>query len=554
MKPLQQHLRCLREHRAVCKAHIETTTADISEGQKQGPQFRRQQLLPLHESRLFFRQQVKVCNDAICPISWIPNEILREIFAFCIPPNHRFTPTMAPLILLSVCQLWHDTAISTRSFWSSMAFWTPPSQIDRTCYPLRFLGGWFARSGRHPLDIFLERDFVYNHMKFVVEVVLLAHYPQCRHLDIHVTIDSTPALINFVVLPPGSLTGLESLVLEGLDEAFFLANDEGPIITVFQNSPQLQKLTTDGFDFAFTYDPHTLMADFDDLFLPWAQLTHLMVTEFITADVFVIVLAQCTGLHFLRASLDLEDTDIRVDLEYWLYDRPIALPNLTDLYLSVSDGFFIPPIMDALAFPALRNLHFRRSESEDLTTSDPFSWEHSPGFLRQLHGLEHLSLVGRVGTVEEVLVLLNSTPRVTSLKLDIQMDYQILIPALFPPMPYSPDILLGRPLHALTHLAFHLARRELPFPSHCIRDAVNSAQHIFPLVDLTIIVHRAYRRHLKEIRSTFLHSSIQTCIGTPAGPIGRSARLHTDARLIEKESTNRYYTMLDPLAKLVNLI
>lgn len=554
IKPLKQHLECLREHRAICQAHIESISADISLGQKDEPLLRRELLAPLHRTRLLFRQQAKTCSDAICPISWIPNEILTAIFAFCLPPDHRFSPAMAPFILIPVCQLWRDTAISTRSFWSSLAFWTPASKFDRTCYPLRLLGGWFGRSGRSPLDIFLEQGLKCHHMKFVVEAVLLAHYPQCRHLDIHVTSDSAPALNNFVILPPGSLMSLESLVLEGLDEAYFPAEHDGPIVTAFRNSPRLQKLTTNALDFAFIYDPITFMAEFDDLFLPWPQLTHLMITDFITADVFVVVLTQCTGLQFLRVSLNLGDTDIRLDMDYWLPDHQVALANLTEMHLSVSDGFCIPSIMDALTFPALQNLHFRRSESEDFTTSDPFSWEHSRRFLRQLCGLRHLSLVGRVGTAEEVLVLLQSTPQVTHLKLDIWTDYQFLIPAIFPPTPLSPDVLIGKPLHALTHLALHLAKGELPFPSHCIRDAVDSPRCVFPLTDLTIIVHRGWRRHMKEIRSVFSHSPLQTCIGMPAGPIGRSARFRTDERLIDCARTNRYYTMIDPLAKLVNRI
>lgn len=240
MKPSEQHLRCLHEYRALCLEKAAELTPKISAAQTDGRPSRYERLLDLHRSRLAFRQQAQTCRDVICPISWVPNEILSEIFTHCLPSDHRFSRTVAPLLLLHVCQLWRSITISTRSFWSRLAFWTPFSNIDRICYPLRFLGGWVARSGRNPLDIFLSQGLVYYHMKFVVEVVLLDHYSHCRHLDIHVTSESARALINFIMLSPGSLTALESLVLEGLDESYFAVENSEPMITVFRDSPLLR--------------------------------------------------------------------------------------------------------------------------------------------------------------------------------------------------------------------------------------------------------------------------------------------------------------------------
>lgn len=551
-KPAERHLRCLRKHIALCQAHIESINDEIFAARKDSSPDRLQRLLKLHRTRLVPQQQAKTCREAISPISWVPSEVLGEIFTHCLPFDHRFSRTVAPLLLLRVCQLWRDTAISTRSLWSRISFWTPASHIDLTCYPLRFLGDWLMRSGTNHLDIFLEQGLVYHHMKFVVEAVLLAHYPQCRHLDIHVTSDSAPALISFITLPPGSLAGLESLVLEGLDEAYFTDINPELAIQVFQNSPQLRKLTTNALNFAFSFDESTSSLEFDPLVLPWAQITHLMITDFITAGVLVVTLAECTALQFLRVSLDLEGDAVTLPLDEWLPDQPVALTSLAELHISISGGLCIPHVMDALVFPALRNLHFRRSETEDFT-SDSFSWAGSLHFLYQLRNLDRLSLVGRVGVAEEILLLLQSAPRITHLQLDISTEYQFLIPTLFPPLDaFSFNVTLARPLHALTHLAFRLDRSDFPFPAHCIRDSVDSALHMLILIDLLIIVHRACHRQLEEIRSQFSFSSLQPRFGTPAGPIGRSTRYHTDGHLIDFESTNRQYTAVDPL--LVNFI
>lgn len=556
MKPSEQHLRCLREHRAFCQEEVKLLTAAISLAQTDGLPLRHQRLVGLHQSRLAFRQQAKACHGAICPISWISNEVLAEIFAYCLPPDHRFSCALAPLLLLRICRLWRSIAISTCSFWSRLAFWTPPSGIDLTCYPLRFLSGWLARSGKSPLDIFLLQGLAYNHMRFVVEVVLLGHYAQCRHLDIHLTSESAPSLINFIILPPGSLSSLKSLVLEGLDGAYFAAENAGPTMTAFQNSPLLRKLTTNVLDFAFRLNPNASYADFDHIFLPWAQLTHLMVTDFIAVDAFVVTISECTGLEFLRVSLDLGNADVFINIDQTRPDKPVALPSLAELYISISGGTCIPSAMNALAFPALRSLHFRRSESDEFASLDLFSWRNSSHFLLQLQGLQYLSLVGRVGATEEVFLLLQNTPHVTDLRLDISTEYQFLIPALFPPSsgPDSPSVLLAGPLHALMRLAFRLTKSDFPFPSRCIRDAVDSLWPNCPLTALTIVAHRACHRQLKEICSQFSFTPLQTVIGTPAGPIGRSARLHTDGRLIDCEGTSRLYAMIDPLTTLVNVI
>lgn len=554
MKPLEQHLRSLREHREVCEEKSKRLTIDIFFAQTDGNPLRHQRLFNLHFSRWEFRRQANVCRDAISPISWIPKEILGLIFTRCLPLDHRFSRTVAPLLFLQVSRLWRGIAISTRSFWSQLAFWTPFSNIDRTCYPLRLIGPWVARSRGAPLDIFLLQGLVYYHMKFVVEVVLLEHYPQCRHLDIHVTSESAPALINFVGLPEGSLTSLESLVLEGLDESYFAGENAEPTITVFRNSPRLRKLTTNALDFAFRIEPSTSYAIFDYLFISWKQLTHLMITDFITVDVFVVAISECTGLEFLRVSIDLGDDEEFLDMDEWLPDEPLGafrLPKLSELHISITDGICIPSTMNALAFPALRRLHFRRSESDEFEGS--FSWENSPHFLRQLHNLQYLALVGCVGTAEEVVVLLQHTPQVTHLKLDIPTNYQFLVPTLFPPLdPDTSSVFLAGPLHKLANLAFRLTKPDFPFPSLYIRNTVDLLWPNCPLVDLTIVAHRGSHRHLREICAQFSFTPLQTVVGTPGGRIGRSTRYHNDGRLIDCEDTSRRYTIIDPSTTLVD--
>lgn len=541
LKPPERHLRCLREHIELCEVRLATLATTISAAQEIGEPLRRQQLPALQNLRSIAQLQINTCRNAISPIHWIPNEILGEIFSHCIPLNHHFSRFNAPLIFLQVCTLWRDVTISTRSFWSTVAFWTPPSNTDLLCYPLRFLSGWLLRSGRNPLDLFFEQGLTYNHLKPLVDLVLLAHYPQLRHLDLHLTKESAFALVHFVVLPPGSLESLESLVLENLDEADFAFEEDGPLITVFKQSPRLRKLTTNALEFTYTFNNSTTSPEFDLPIVPWPQLTHLFVTDFIRVDVFVVVLAECSSLQFLRVSLALETHDEFLDVEQWLPKEPVILSNLTELHLSFTNGLSFPPLLNAFEFPALEHLHFRRSESGHFPASDSFSWASSRAFLLQLQNLRQLSLVGRVGTAPEVMVLFKSTPSVTDLTLDIWTDYQAIIPALFPL-----DDNLTRLLPLLMRLTLRLERKDFPFPGHCIRNAVDSAQS--PLVYLSIICHRTTcPKRLKEITSELSDLPLQTMFGVQAGPISRSARISVDSALMDDVDTSRDYTMFSPI-------
>lgn len=539
---------CLREHIAFCQIRDARLTATISTVQKGSRALREKQLLVLHRLRLIYRRQAQTCRGAIAPIYWVPNEILGEIFTHCLPFNHRFIQTAAPLVLLQVCVMWRNITLSTGSFWSNVAFWSPPSDTDRsTCYPLRFLSRWLRRARKHSFDLFFEQGLVFSHLKRLVELVLLRYYRQCQHLDIHLARETAFALLDFVVLPSGSLMNLESLVLENLDEADFALEDGGAAITVFRKSPRLRKLTTNALDFTFRFDHATSIPEFDLLILPWAQLTHLMITDFIRVDILVVTLAECTNIQFLRISLDLEDNDEFVDIEQWLPQQPVVLSQLADLHLSLADGLSIPRLLDVFRFPVLQHLHFRRSESQNFDTSSSFSWASSRKFLLQLQTLRQLSLVGRVGTVEEILVLLQSAPLVTNLTLDIWAEYQVLIPIMFPPLdPLSPDP--PRPLRQLTHLTFRLERNNFPFPSNRIRDAIESPPYRCFLTNLTIICQRAaYPRRMEEISYELGALPLQCSFGTGGGPITRSTRYRVDQHLIDVERTNRNYTMFDHL-------
>lgn len=405
--------------------------------------------------------------QALSPIQWIPHEILTEIFIHCLPEDHRFSRTLAPLSVSQVCRVWRTLAFSNHSLWKKLSFWSPPtSKRDHLCYPTRLVNKWLSHGGLLPLQLYFDCGMPYTHMKTFVELVLLEHYSRCQHLELSLTSSSVRGLVNFINLPAGSLIRLECLVLDGLDEVVLSSGedevdeeDEGEDIiiptTVFQESPMLQKLATSSLDFAFHVGNDEIQ--FNILILPWIQLTHLLITEFIDIDIFVHTLAECLAIQFLRVSLNLKrNVEEPSHANHTNLPVRVVLPDLTAIYISVNGGLTFPCAMNIFQFPALNALHFRRHHN-NLAETDLFAWTESAHFCAQLGRLQHLSLTGHIGSTEQVISLLQCTSTITTLTLDIFVDYAMLIPVLFPENSVSP-------LPRLAKLELHLERRELCYP------------------------------------------------------------------------------------------
>lgn len=403
------------------------------------------------------------------------------------------------------------------------------------CYPVHRLSPWILLSGNTTLSLFFEPGLVYHHIKLFAELILLAHFPRCQHLAFHLTEESAFGLIHFVTMPPASLVHLESLVLDGLDEAYFPFKDEGPMITVFQRSPRLRRVTTDLLGFSFVVENEAEIPQFNQFnlqVLPWAQLTHLTITDFVLAEVFFTILTECSAIRFLRVSLDIADQS------HSDYQQRVILSSLTQFSLSVTGGSCLPFMMNKFDFPALQQLHFRRYQDIDsLHPLDLFSWRESQGFTHQLRNLRQLSLVGRVGSKDEVLALLRSTPSLTKLTLNIWTEYSTVIPVLFPlpdPNHHSTEFLL--PL--LVDLQLRIEEEDFPFPSHYIAAAsLHSA--IINTLSVYCLEWIHCMRDMQELCRNFAPYRLKTRFVM----VDRSIRFDTDAHLIDDEDMNRSYNM-----------
>lgn len=464
-------------------------------------------------------QRITTTLQAISPIQWLPDEMLMEIFIHCLPEDDQFSRTLAPLSICWVCQVWRSVALSNSSLWKRLAFWTPsPSRRDDLCYPTRLVNQWLAHSRPLPLKLFFERGMSRNDVKTFTDLVLLEHYSRCQHLELSVSSLSARGLINFVNLPPGSLGSLESLVLDGLDEAPFTSgndneDDDNVLITVFESSPKLRQLATTTLDFMFHVGADEVR--FNVHIIPWGPLTHVWISESINVEVFVHALVECRAIQFLRVSLSLTDEDEGANRASYEHFPPrVVLPNLTDMFLSVDGGSTFPTAMNIFHFPALTAFHFRRfyNHPED---PDPFSLDGSAHFSSQLRHIQRLRLTGRVGPTEQIISFLRRLSALTILELDTFLDYEMLLPVLFPPKAVSL-------LPNLAKLELHLEGLELGFPRAPLSDIIEITKNnntfrrmrkIFPDTSQPCIFR--FREMVESSKSCFLRDIRVFCLRSP---------------------------------------
>ena len=68
------------------------------------------------------RDNINAHRAIISLIRRLPDDILREIFVYCLPPNRTagMCATEPPLLLAHVCGRWRRVAMSTPRLWSSL--------------------------------------------------------------------------------------------------------------------------------------------------------------------------------------------------------------------------------------------------------------------------------------------------------------------------------------------------------------------------------------------------------------------------------------------------
>lgn len=472
-----------------------------------------------YKMRITLRERIDRCRIALAPgpIRFLPPEILSEIFRYCLPESSRPDTLTAPLLLCCVSSVWQDVAHCTRDLWNHLDFTsqvqpglknfiqlTPSSGLSMS--PLRC---WISHSQKSQLSLsFVNLD---GHILLdVISTVLLPHVADLFHLAIRQPLLTAHGPFqNFFALPPHTLGSLKFLTLtQGVPKAH---------VTVFQSAPCLTHLSLDGIDFAVnpyeSGDIPTLQPTF-----PWPQITHLSIGQCLEFEVWLSALSSCLSLQVGSFLIDMREDQERNDEEdddevhicshrqHIGTDQPIVLPFLRELDVIVGCGKSFS--LQGFSFPALRALRFHRGHSpshrlQGASPPDRFSWKASSPFVSGLGNLNLLSLVGNVGTAEEVIFLLSHTPRIDFLDLNIQVDHRQLCHAL---AKFSYHLQPHALVPCLNHLRLSLDPGDAPpfTPDALVWVPLSrpvSNIYATKLESMTIVSNTIQNLHMKRLRS-----------------------------------------------------
>lgn len=485
--PTAQERRILQDYIDMCRRQHSQLTRNMSDAQRRS---RPGSLARLTSARIIVRRKIDRCTIALSPgpIRRLPPEILGEIFVYCLWPFRPPHSSAAPLLLCQINSLWRDISSTTSSLWNRLVF-MPQGDHELTGFLYREF--WINERRISPLDNWLTHSrpsqlrFYFHEpnagmVKYLVSAALLPNVGETKYLELRLPRGvSRTALQPFFALPPNSMHCLKYLIMAG-DVPYDSST------TVFQSSSALTHLSISHLeqvvDSYVAGDVPTLKPVF-----PWGALTHLVITRHIEPEEWTSVLSTCSSLevglflvdlrHGSRLAHDQNDDEDSHRCGYGdipVLTSPIVQDKLMELDVDLVCGKWLS--LDNLHFPALNGIRIRRSHwpasLEPLVPLNDFSWRNSLTFLLKSTQLRTLSLVGDLGSVEEIKVLLKHTPSVDCLDLNLNIDYTALLHALTLPKSSRENHTL---LPLLEYLRMRLEGRDIPYISaDLVRDMVLS--------------------------------------------------------------------------------
>ncbi|KAJ7063616.1 hypothetical protein C8F01DRAFT_85143 [Mycena amicta] len=281
-------------------------------------------------------------------MSSLPVELVAEIFTHSLPKTYPLpSSTNSPLLVMRVCRLWRDIAVTTPSLWCN--FYT---NITNRAGIAPFVKMWLSRSQSLPLTIRIDDSFqggvTQNQVAFYREI--------CRHAGrwLRLTLN----------VPFGVLGGLSiDQPLEMLEELTMGLEgqvDDVDSVNVFAVAPRLRMV-----DITLNSDESVSPSGIS---LPWSSLTTFF------GELFHI--DEC--IFVLREAANLLECHFRDILGGRRSDDPLApLRPLYRLEVLNMEGQFMGDFLEVLSLltlPALKTLSLGSPHQDTLDYSPLISW------------------------------------------------------------------------------------------------------------------------------------------------------------------------------------
>ncbi|KAJ7045064.1 hypothetical protein C8F04DRAFT_522805 [Mycena alexandri] len=280
-------------------------------------------------------------DDIVYPVLTLPPEIVSNIFLQCLPPPPVLSarhgkigpnPTLAPLLLLQICRVWRQMALSTPHLWDSLhlrlEFLGPETQ--------KVIVDWLGRAGSCPLTLTLCLHVSISARAISAILGPLAPRLQTLYLELN-----RPQFQELTDIGPFPI--LEHLAIS---YAFY---EPGPPLKLFSATPRLHHV------FFISYaGPHRFI-------VPRGSGVTKVICDMLSTNDCLDILRAGPFLKEISCHLYQDTSEPRT--------KVITHTHLKTLRLSGD----ITPLLRLLQLPALQNLHL----SSDLQ-SDEGHGNHLP--------------------------------------------------------------------------------------------------------------------------------------------------------------------------------
>ncbi|KAJ7101304.1 hypothetical protein B0H15DRAFT_943641 [Mycena belliarum] len=352
--PCDADCRTIREHLTAPQRELVNLDEEISRVQDQ--------LDALTRRKAALDAYVEAHLAMISPARRLPDDVVRDIFAQCLP-SHRnpiVSSDEAPLLLCQICRHWRDLALTTPRLWSSLHIVLPTD--PRLQVLTQIVSEWLDRSGVLPLSLSVIYSGWTDARQNLLPMLQRLIQSSRRWQRIHFEFGDHRAFAALRDLRPEDVPMLRDASIHGFEHhGGWLNPDEDPVKSYqclrFLDASHVQRVSINR-----TYGMPT-----SDLPLPWAHLTILDIAKgLLFCDEAVAVLRRCPALEECELTispLESRSTD---------YVPPISLPRLRDMsILGETNGTSGTSFFALLLLPSLRA--FKYSQHSVLNGDVPFS-------------------------------------------------------------------------------------------------------------------------------------------------------------------------------------
>lgn len=202
----------------------------------------------------------------------LPTEILSNIFLHCVDLDgslNAMNTIDIPLLLTSICSSWRDVAIGTQSLWSRLFLSIKPNAVHQSA----LVSTWLARSGAHPLQIYIIWETPPFDSSNEVLDALVQHSHHWRNMFFFIPFAAYQSLAPI----RGKIPLLTELSL-GTDDDLV----SSPALDAFEIAPQLRSV-------------ECVHLQPDVFKLPWAHLSKIPIMA-VTVEDCIDILCRATSL------------------------------------------------------------------------------------------------------------------------------------------------------------------------------------------------------------------------------------------------------------------